>query len=68
MIIFNNKKYVVADIILTNAPIYSKGVRTTRDLIRKKNIDEKYYIFARFMKNEWVITDGKSPKYDKVLK
>jgi hypothetical protein len=53
--------------LLTNAPIYSKGCRSSRDLIKKKNIDSKKYIFARLKDNEWIITDGKSVKFDKVF-
>lgn len=63
----NNNEYVELDYVLLNAPIYSKGCRSSRDLIRKKNISVENYIYARNEKNEWIITYGKSIKYDKVL-
>lgn len=64
---YNNKTYILADFILEKAPIYSKGCRSTRDLIKKKQINESDYLFARLDDNQWVITDGKSPKFDKVF-
>lgn len=64
---FENKTYINCDYVLINAPIYSKGCRSSRDLIKKKNIDNKKYIFARLKGNEWVITDGKSVKFDKLF-
>lgn len=62
-----NKTYVNADYILVNAPIYSKGVRSTRSLIKKKNIENVNYIFAREKNNEWILTDGKSAKLDMIF-
>jgi len=67
VIIINEKKYVCADYILQNAPIFCKGVRSSRDLIRKKNINKDDYVYSRFIDNKWVIMDGKSVKFDKVL-
>jgi hypothetical protein len=67
IITLNNNEYVELDYVLLNAPIYSKGCRSSRDLIRKKNISVENYIYARNEKNEWIITYGKSIKYDKVL-
>ena len=64
---YNNKNYVHGDFILSNAPIYSKGCRSSRDLIKKKNIASDKYIFARLKDNEWLVTDGKSVKFDKVF-
>jgi len=68
-IIINNIKYSQIDFLFNAAPIYCKGSRSTRDLIKKKNIDSKYYIFAKCdtKTNNWIITDGKSSKMDKIL-
>ncbi len=63
----DNKTYISGDHILEKAPIYSKGIRGSRDLIKKKKINETDYIFARLSENEWTITDGKSAKFDKVF-
>jgi hypothetical protein len=67
IITIQNKEYIESDYILIHAPIYSKGCRSSRDLIRKKNISSDNFIYARFDKNEWKITFGKSIKFDKVL-
>ena len=33
---YENKEYILGDYILTNALVYSKGCRGSRDLIKKK--------------------------------
>jgi len=66
-ITINEINYVLADYILKNAPIYSKSCRSSKDLIRKKNIDENNYLYARIIDSQWKISDGKSAKIDKVL-
>ena len=66
-ITIENKQYIIGDYILENAPIYSKGSRGSRALIKNKDIASTKYIFARNTDNEWVVTDGKSVKYDKVF-
>jgi hypothetical protein len=64
---YNNENYIEGNHILLNAPVYSKGCRSSRDLIKKKNIDSIKYIYARLKDNIWIITDGKSVKFDKVF-
>jgi hypothetical protein len=67
-IIHKNNNYIHSDyIIKKNAPIYCKGSRSARDLIKNKNIQNNNYLFARNKNNEWTITDGKSAKVDKVF-
>jgi hypothetical protein len=66
-IIIFEKKYVQAESIIKDAPIYCKGVRNGRELIKKKEIDQKYFIYARLINNEWIQSEGKSVKFDKVL-
>jgi hypothetical protein len=65
--IINNKEYILGDYIFSNAPIYTKGCRSSRDIISKKQIEAKNYIYARYKDDKWVITDGKSFKFDKIL-
>ena len=62
-----DKKYISGEYILENAPIYSKGARGPRDLIKKKVIDKSKYIFARNINDMWTVNDGKSVKFDKVF-
>jgi hypothetical protein len=65
---FNKIKYVSCDDIMSEAPVYSKGARNTRSLIKRKNIDENMYLFAREIDiGKWDITDGKSIKFDKIF-
>jgi hypothetical protein len=65
----NKLNYVLGDDVLQKAPIYCKGCRSSRDIIRKKNIDKNNFIYARKdnKTNEWTINDGKSVKIDKLL-
>jgi hypothetical protein len=44
IVFYHDVEYVQADYILDHAPIYSKGCRGTRAIIKNKNIDEKEYI------------------------
>ena len=62
-----DKKYISGDYVLENTPIYSKGARGPRDLIKKKVIDKSKYIFARNISDKWIVNDGKSVKFDKVF-
>ena len=64
---YENKKYISGDHIITNAPIYSKGSRSARDLIKKKLIENTKYLFARKSVDKWIVSDGKSAKVDKVF-
>jgi hypothetical protein len=67
IITIDNKKYSLADDIIKNTPIWCKGIRNGRELIKRKNIDEKHFIYARLVDDEWVSNEGKSVKFDKVL-
>jgi hypothetical protein len=66
-ITIENKKYIIGDIVLTEAPIYSKGSRSARDLIKKKGIENDKFIYARKVGDKLVVSDGKSAKMDKVF-
>ena len=60
-------KYINADYILKNAYIYSKGCRSTRELMKKKDFKyEDDYIFMRKKDNELIKSSGKSIRLDKV--
>ncbi len=66
-ITYEKNKYVSIDDILKNAPIFCKGIRTGRDFLKKKEIKNKYFVYARLKGNEWEINEGKSVKYDRVF-
>ena len=67
--IHENTTYILSDYILQNAPVFCKGCRSSRDLLRRKNITQDKYIFVRKNKktNEMTISDGSSPKVDRVF-
>jgi hypothetical protein len=64
---YNNNTYVSVNDIIKKAPIYSKGARSAHDLMRKKNISKGNYIYARFINNEWEISNGNSAKFDRIF-
>lgn len=65
---FNQIEYVECELVMDNAPIYTKGVRNTRSLIKNKKISVDMYIFAKKNENnKWIKSDGKSIKFDKIL-
>lgn len=67
IITVNSKKYTLADDIIIQCPIWCKGVRNGRELIKKKEIPTTSYIYARKINDEWSTSDGKSVKFDKVF-
>jgi hypothetical protein len=67
--IYESTTYILSDYILQNAPVFCKGCRSSRDLLRRKNMTQDKYIFVRKNKktNEMSISDGSSPKVDRVF-
>ena len=63
----NNIEYVLSDYILKNAPIYSKGARSSRDLMRRKKISKDDFIFMKLKEDKYIKSDGKSIKLDKLF-
>ena len=67
LISIDNINYILGDYILNNAPIYSKGCRSSRDLVRTKKIDASKFSYVRKINDTWIKSDGKSVKFDKVI-
>lgn len=66
--LINDNEYINAIYILKNAPIYSKGVRSTRELMKKKKLNKDTdYIFVRLKDNKYIISNGKSIRLDKIF-
>ena len=63
----DNNNYILGDDIIKSAPIYSKGCRSSRELIRTKKIEPSKFIYARKINEKWTRTEGKSVKFDKVI-
>jgi hypothetical protein len=51
--------------VFIKAPIYCQDSRNGRELIKNKSI--KDFIYAKPKDNNWIISNGKSYKYDKIL-
>ena len=47
IITIDNNNYILGDYILINAPIYSKGCRSSRDLVRTKKIEASKFIYVK---------------------
>ena len=67
IVTINNINYVHGDFILKNAPIYSHRCRSSRELIKTKNIEETKYIFAKLINDTWIPSSGSSIKFDKIM-
>ncbi len=65
IIILNNKEYILADELFNIIPTYSKESRNARELIKNKKI--KDFIYGRKKNDKWIISDGSSNRYDKIL-
>lgn len=63
----NNTEYYLSEYLFEKALIYTKGSRNARELIKKKNISEENYVYARNNNGIWDETDGSSKKFDKIL-
>jgi hypothetical protein len=63
----NNKRYISVDDIFDKAPIYCKGSRNGRELVKNKELTSSDFIFAKKSDDEWIASEGKSVKYDKVF-
>lgn len=65
----NNIVYINADFVLRYARKFIKGdyIKSTRQIIKVKNISPNDYTFARFVNNEWVVHVDKAPRLDKAF-
>lgn len=64
----NDIEYINANYILKNALLFSKGSRSTRDLMKKKKFNKnKDFIFMRLKDNKFIKSTGKSIRLDKVF-
>ena len=64
-LIINKQEYISSVELFEKAPVYCKVSRTGRDLIKKKKITD--FIFAKLVDKKWILSDGKSNKFDKVF-
>ena len=64
-LIINKQEYISSIELFEKAPVYCKVSRTGRDLIKKKKITD--FIFAKLVDKKWILSDGKSNKFDKVF-
>ena len=64
-ITINDIEYINSEDVFIKAPIYCKDCRNGRELIKNKKIID--FIYAKPKENKWIISNGKSYKYDKIL-
>lgn len=67
IIVIKNKEYFKADDVLKNAPVFCKGCRNGRELIKKKNIKDADFTYAIESNNKWKVVDGSNKKLHKLL-
>ena len=67
--IFNGStsEYINSEDVFKKGPIYCKDCRNGRELIKNKKIIDFIYSKNKPKENKWIISDGKSYKYDRVL-
>ena len=64
----NNKQYIIGEKIFEYAPLFCKGSRNPRELVKTKGLNPPEFVCARKDKNGgWIQSDGKSRRLDKVL-
>ena len=63
----NNKKYYLSNDVLKLNLLKFKGCTNGRRIIDEKKLTKKNYIYAKQINQKWVISDGKSYKWDKVF-
>jgi len=63
----NKKNYYLADDLMINRPSFFKGCKTSRSIINRNVIPDNKYTFARLIDNQWIKSDGKSKKFDKLF-
>jgi hypothetical protein len=57
--------YYSSDDLFIHCPIYCKGSKNSRELVRNKNITDFKYL--RQKDSKWCVSDGKSVKFDKIF-
>lgn len=63
MIVIDNKKYYNADKLREEDSAYFYGCRGVRNIIEKRKIDEKYYVYAMYNKKKgWYISKSSRAK------
>ena len=62
-ITINDTEYINSEDVFIKAPIYCKDSRNGRELIKNKSI--KDFIYAKPKDNNWIISNGKSYKWQK---
>jgi hypothetical protein len=66
--VMDNKKYYLANDLMSQYPSFFKGCKTARSVVRlKSKISKEHYVFARLVDDEWIICDGNSKKFDKLF-
>lgn len=63
----NNKSYYSADALMDYSSIFFKGCNNSRAIVAKKDIPQKNFVYAVNKDDEWIETEGKSRKFDRLF-
>jgi len=63
----NKQQYYHAIDLMKIAPVYFKGMKSVRELIKKNKVTDGDFAYAKQDKNNWKLSDGKSMKLDKLF-
>uniref|UniRef100_A0A6C0LQH5 Uncharacterized protein n=1 Tax=viral metagenome TaxID=1070528 RepID=A0A6C0LQH5_9ZZZZ len=64
----DKKNYYLSDDLMNQYPSFFKGCKTSRSILNINDmIPTVRYLFARLINNKWIISDGKSKKFDKLF-
>jgi hypothetical protein len=66
-ITIDKKKYILADNVIRQCPVWCKGIRSGRDFVARKEIPANKWIYAKNVDDVWVVADGSSKRHDKAI-
>jgi hypothetical protein len=66
-ITIDKKKYILADNVIQQCPVWCKGIRSGREFVTKMEIPANKWTYAKNVDDVWVVADGKSKRHDKAI-
>jgi len=63
----NNKKYYQSKNLIEAYPKIFKGCNNGKTFIAKNEISTSKFLYARYIDDEWIVTNGSSYKFDKLF-
>jgi hypothetical protein len=66
-ITIDKKKYILADNVIRQCPVWCKGIRSGREFVARKEIPANKWTYAKNVDDVWVVADGSSKRHDKAI-